>query len=108
MEQSSNDTKEKYYDLYPYDNNLFNYSHRILGDATGEMGTFRNSTLETSEYNIPIGSWYNDSGWFVHSSKQWFYRGYDLYNGISSGIFSFGSAYGHALSDYGYRIVLAI
>ncbi|MCI8467044.1 MAG: hypothetical protein HFI08_02480 [Bacilli bacterium] len=96
----------KYYDSYRYFEEQQNFKRRILGDATGEMGPF--SSNVDSPMTVYKNSWYEDVSWFVTNMTPWFYRGYDYVSGKYSGIFAFGSAYGHPLSDYGFRIVLSI
>ena len=44
----------KYYDVYKYGTDYTNYTRRILGDATGELGPF----VEV-DYTY-MGSWYSD------------------------------------------------
>lgn len=70
------------------------------------MGPF--SSNVDSPMTVYKNSWYEDVSWFVTNMTPWFYRGYDYVSGKYSGIFAFGSAYGHPLSDYGFRIVLSI
>ncbi len=88
----------KYYDVYNYNSNQSNYSQRILGDATGEMGPFQGYR----------SSWYNDTSYLVYSSYPWFYRG--GYNNIGSGAgaFFFSSNYGHAHPCISFRLVLGV
>ena len=75
---------------------------RILGDATGEMGSFENVTY-ISEPRIN-GSWYNDMAlYFLTNSSPWFMRGAARRDGNSTGIFGFGTIPGFG---YGYRVVL--
>ena len=88
----------KYYDVYNYGTNLANYSRRILGDATGEMGPFHN-------YN---SSWYNDEAWFARSGVPWFSRGGDYRNRSWAGAFLFFDHSGTAYSDISFRLVLCI
>ena len=88
----------KYYDVYNYSTNLANYSRRILGDATGEMGPFQNYK----------SSWYNDSAWFAHSSNPWFYRGGHYSYGSGAGAFFFYSNNGIASSVISFRLVLGV
>ena len=88
----------KYYDVYNYNSNRSNYSQRILGDATGEMGPFQGYR----------SSWYNDASYFVNSSDPWFYRGGGYYNGSDAGAFYFIYSYGHADGYVSFRLVLCI
>ncbi len=88
----------KYYDVYNYNTSNNNYSQRILGDATGEMGPFQS-------YD---SSWYNDYAYFVNSSYPWFYRGGIYSNGSGAGVFFFNSSFGHAYSRISFRLVLGV
>ena len=88
----------KYYDIYNYYNNRFGYFGRILGDATGEIGSFYSS----------VSSWYNDDSWFVDSLYSWFVRGAVLSYGTRAGIFAFASFTGNFASTLTFRIVFAI
>ena len=88
--------EDKYVDKYSSTDST-QYSKRILGDATGEMGPF------SSSY---VGSWYNDYAFFASSDYPWFVRG-GRYSGTSSaGVFSFGSGGGCAYSYLSFRVVL--
>ena len=87
----------KYYDIYIYSTSYTNYSRRILGDATGEVGSFLGY----------VSSWYNDNAWFVYSSNSWFGRGGSYENSSGAGSFYFGYSYGHA-GNASFRLVLCI
>ena len=88
----------KYYDLYTYGIDGNNYSRRILGDATGEMGPF----------NSNYGSWYNSGSIFLNTANPWFERGHGYSDRIYSSIFSFSANAGLLGGAYTFRIVLAI
>ena len=92
---------EKYYDKYKFSDNLYSFSIRILGDATGEMGPFYN-------HDNPSGfsSWYNDYANSSHTNSPYIYRssGYDF--GNLSGVFAFGPNLGSSMTDGSFRIVL--
>ena len=88
----------KYYDVYNYSTSDNNYSQRILGDGTGEMGPFYSYT----------SSWYNDYAHFAYSSYPWFYRGGIYTHGSGAGAFYFNASYGHAVSSISFRLVLSI
>ena len=90
--------ESKYYDVYNYNSSGSDYSQRILGDATGEMGPF----------NSISSSWYNDYVWFGSSSNPWFYRGSHYSNGSLAGTFCFNNIYGHASIGTSFRLVLCI
>ena len=90
--------ESKYYDVYNYSANIANYSRRILGDATGEMGPFQGYR----------SSWYNDSASFVISSYPWFSRGGYYGYRSGAGAFYFYNDYGRASSSISFRLVLCI
>ena len=100
----SDNAYTKYWDKYT-STIIKNYSNRILGDATGEMGPFEsiknpNGSIENRN------SWYNALSSFIVSSDPWFLRGGGWYHGIETGVFAFGYYTGTATS-FSYRIVLA-
>ncbi|HIR73896.1 TPA: hypothetical protein IAB95_00150, partial [Candidatus Ventrenecus avicola] len=72
----------KYYDVYKYGTDYTNYTLRILGDATGELGPF----VEVDYTNI--GSWYSERSESVSTLIPWFARGGGRHNGFCSGTFS--------------------
>ena len=82
-----------------------NYNNRIIGDATGELGSF-SSQVDLDGNTRCKSSWYGDSAGFVYSSKPWFFRGGRWYNGTEAGDFSFGNNAGGTNTSIGYRIVL--
>ena len=88
----------KYYDVYNYNFIQSDYSRRILGDGTGEMGPFQSYK----------SSWYNDDAYFVNSSFPWFYRGGHYSDGSGAGVFFFSANDGHASSYVSFRLVLGI
>ena len=90
--------ESKYYDVYNYNSSQSDYSRRILGDGTGEMGPFQSYR----------SSWYNDNAYFVSSSYPWFYRGGYYNYGFGAGVFYFSASYGHAHSYVSFRLVLGI
>ena len=87
----------KYYDVYNYNKSHTNYSRRILGDATGEMGPF--------DY---VSSWYNDNASFVYPLSPWFDRGGHYFNRSGAGAFFFDYYYGHAYRTISFRLVLCL
>ena len=101
----SDSSYSKYWDKYTSTVNT-NYNNRILGDATGEMGSFGSEKDSANNINYKT-SWYRDYAYFVISSGPWFVRGGLWYYGISSGIFAFSNMTGGAYTAYSYRIVLA-
>jgi hypothetical protein len=95
----------KYFDIYNASSTKTSYSYRILGDATGEMGPFKSSTIGGGTYYI--NSWYSDSSYFVDSSYPWFIRGGACSYGVLAGQFFFERNSGAAYGAYGFRLVLA-
>ena len=96
----------KYFDVYSSSSTLTSFQYRILGDATGETGPFKNylDGDNTSRYH---NSWYNDSSSFVSSNNAWLGRGGSDGNGVLAGQFQFSSGTGGASAAVGFRIVLA-
>ena len=90
--------ESKYYDVYNYSTSDTDYSQRILGDATGEMGSFQNY----------VSSWYNDISYFVCSRYPWFGRGGSYSSGSGAGAFNFSYSSGPASSRHSFRLVLCI
>lgn len=84
----------KYLDIYTSENDK-NYSKRILGDATGEMGPF----------NTYTSSWYNSISKFIDITNPWFIRGGN-YN-ENGWVFSFSSATGAENVNIGFRVVIS-
>ena len=95
---------KKYYDVYSYSQNSTDFSRRILGDATGEMGPF--NTAEYYNQIVQVGSWYADDSTFINLSVPWFVRGSLFTRGTVAGIFSFYFVRGHADSIMGFRTIL--
>ncbi|MCI8669436.1 MAG: hypothetical protein HFI34_07945, partial [Lachnospiraceae bacterium] len=94
----------RYYDVYEYANVDEEYQHRILGDATGEMGPFYSVTYGNQVKKI--SSWYKDEASFVLFTGSWFVRSRSYHYGASAGIFTFYDDYGSNNSLLSYRIVL--
>ena len=95
----------KYFNVYPSNSTETSYQNRILGDATGEMGPFKNYA-DGDGGSRPHNSWYADYSYFVYSSWPWFYRG-GIYNyGVLAGQFNFDSCTGGAYDHIGFRLVL--
>ena len=92
------DIGEKYFDVYDKDSKIYSYEKRILGDATGEMGSFSNYS----------GSWYQDYAYFVQSNQPWFVRGgYRSDGSDGAGQFNFGRNGGSTAVSIGSRLVLS-
>ncbi len=90
----------KYVDLYTSGTYL-QYNRRILGDATGEMGTFRLSPEKSGRIR---GSWYNDLGSQIVSNSS-FIRGGSFGQGVEGGSFEFSMGV-YIRNDFSFRIVL--
>ena len=97
--------ESKYIDAYSSSSTIISFNYRILGDATGEMGPFK-QFLDRD--NIPRGhsSWYGDVSAFVETSKSWFLRSSNYTYGMLSGVFCFGRDSGISLAHASFRIVL--
>ena len=96
----------KYYDTYDGSSDWTKYSKRILGDATGEMGSFY-YYKESNGSSYSHNSWYADNSYFVNSSYPWFSRGGNYDYGVLAGQFGFAHSTGGAYSYIGLRLVLA-
>ena len=95
----------KYFDTYNASTTVSAYQYRILGDATGEMGPFK-QYLDGDNGSRLHSSWYGDSSSFVDSSITWLVRGGHYTHGVLSGIFSFTRYTGGTDTGGGFRIVL--
>ena len=100
----SNSTYTKYWDKY-ISTSSKNYSSRILGDATGEMGPF-GYEMDMDNHSRSKSSWYKDYADNVYSDIPWFIRSGNWSHGISAGIFAFNYHTGAAATFLSYRIVL--
>ena len=109
LTEGYNFPESKYYDIYLYDDSILyndtipNYNRRILGDATGEMGSF--TMYEYQEQLRGMSSWYFDHAHFVSSANPIFTRGGYAEAGYLAGIFAFEKWYG-SMGNLSYRIVL--
>ena len=99
------DAINKYYDEYT-STSITNYSNRILGDATGEMGPFGGNTDLDTIWRAK-SSWYGDYATFAFSSAPWFGRGGSWFYGSCSGVFAFAYYTGGVYTEVGFRVVLA-
>jgi len=89
----------KYVDIYTSTSDT-EYSKRILGDATGEMGPF-------AIYNgSNTGSWYNDNAYFARSHGPWFARGGYYGNTSGAGLAFFSRSDGGRIDPFSFRVVL--
>ena len=96
--------ESQYYDTYAYATVDEQYQRRILGDATGEMGSFVNVTYLTQIRQI--GKWHADLAHFVYSDISGFVRGTSYPHGLDAGVFAFANTYGHVNSWISFRLVL--
>lgn len=94
----TNFPQDKYLDKYS-STTITQYSKRILGDATGEMGPFN---ISGNYYS----SWYNDYAGFLTTSAPWFVRGGGNSRGVYAGIFFFGGVDGDVRAFRSFRVVL--
>ena len=85
-----------YFDIYSSASSETSYQYRILGDATGEMGTI-------TSYK---SSWYQDFAVLVTGSYPWFIRGGYFDDTSIAGVFAFTNDTGGASSGRGSRMVL--
>ncbi len=90
--------ENKYYDIYNYNTKNDNYSTRILGDATGEVGPFKSNQ----------SSFWNDKAEFVFNTNYYFIRGFNMTSPTNAGIFGFSNKDGSQDNTIGFRIVLSV
>ncbi len=95
---------QKYYEKYIYNTSTSYNQRRILGDATGEMGPFNNSSFMSQ--TVQISSWYIARGGFIWVNNPWFIRGGNLSDGTGADIFAFDGEYGSVHNYIGFRIIL--
>ncbi len=92
---------KEYFDLYGYNTSSTNYTNRILGDATGELGPFG---LDSGR---PYSSYYSDLAFFPVVNSSWFRTagiGTDTY---LIGIGGFTTNQGAGSKEESFRVVLA-
>ena len=94
----------KYYDVYNYITENYQFYQRILGDATGELGPFGSKTYYNTERNVT--SWYESRAGFIKSTMSTFTRGGSYGDGSYSSIFGINSDTGRAANNISFRIVL--
>ena len=99
------DYDPKYFDIYNSASTATSFNYRILGDATGEMGPFKNFA-DADNYSRWHNSWYGDNSYFVESSYPWFRRSSGRHAGVLSGQFYFHRHSGDKDTDITFRIVL--
>ncbi len=100
-------TYVEYFDAYETTTDLYDYTKRKLGDATGEMGPFY-YYFDKDKYTRPHNAWYADYSDFVDSTRTWLNRGANYEAGILAGQFGFHSYTGDVYNNLGYRLVLAV
>ena len=93
----------KYFDKYENKTDT-EWSKRILGDATGELGPFGMKQYSTS--NNRINSWYEDWAGLLNSTSSWFVRGGTRVDGALAGVFAVSPRSGALKGDNSFRIVL--
>ena len=99
--------EEKYYDKYAYGTNSLEYTRGQFGDATFEIGPFKN-LIYANNQSREISSWHADCADFVYHEAPWFYRGGSYLDGSDSGVFAFGYRYGSVYEHFGFRVVLSL
>ncbi len=80
----------KYYDVY----------------TSNDLNTACNGSPCKGEILGEVSGWYNDRTNIVDTTRPWFVYSGNHYNGVASGIFSYGQAYGSMNIIYSFRIVL--
>jgi len=95
----NNKIDKKHFDSYDYNTSDKNYTKRILGDATGELGPF------SIQKTLPINSWYGTRASFKDTSDNLVVRGNRYLGGTFEGMFAFALEISTA-SDATFRIVI--
>ena len=95
----------KYFDVYNASSSLTSYQYRILGDATGEMGPFKNYADGDNQTRYH-SSWYNDYAFFLESANPWLGRGGIYSTGVLAGAFYFYRSAGTTNTSATFRITL--
>ena len=95
---------KKYYDTYSYATVDEQYQRRVLGDATGEMGSFAEATYLTQTRKI--GSWEYNSALFIWSGYSINIRSGASNCGSETGVFAFSAENGRYRSGVGFRLIL--
>ena len=96
---------EEFFDKYKNNNFANNYTTRILGDATAELGPFY-QYLDGDEQSRYHNSWFNSMSYFININGPWFNRGIHYTSGILGDQLSFYSMSGGPLISIGFRLVL--
>ena len=95
----------KYFDKYDASSTQTSPQYRILGDATGEMGPFK-QFLDGDNQSRYHSSWYSDDAYFVDSTDPWFHRGGAYSHGVLAGTYYTYRNTGASNVAGAYRIVL--
>ena len=95
----------KYATIYPYNKSSDTNDNNYTAYKNANYG-YGDASLETSSNGSNSMSWFGDYSGFVHALGPFFLRGGSYNNGISTGAFAFGSAYGNFNSAYSFRVVL--
>ena len=99
--------EEKYYDKYTYGTSPSDYTRGQFGDATFEVGPFKELIYANNESRL-IGSWYVESAYFIYNINPWLGRGGSYHVGLDSGQFAFHYHTGSIIEYNCFRIVLAL
>ena len=105
--------ESKYYDVYSYSTNAYDYNRGILGDATKELGPFnkihyRITSTQEERNARTVSSWYKNTAFFPYSNDySWFLRGGHYRSGFEAGPFYFGNIHGNVHNNITFRVVLA-
>ena len=104
--------ESKYYDTYKYSKSANDYTNGILGDASSEMGPFKNAVYTPTNgeeaQTRHISGWYDEDILPIIYGFPWIMRGLGTSHGIGAGIFSLDRAYGNLSNVRSFRIVLAL
>ena len=96
--------ESKYYDVYKYGSGETNYTRRILGDATGEIGPFEDIAALTQTSHI--SSWHDDKATMVSNVNLWIRRGAHVSDGLNAGVFACSSINGELNNANSFRLIL--
>ncbi len=94
----------KYYDKYLSNAINTQFSSRILGDATGELGPFQVSSYDNTFYN---SSWHNNFAMLFTTDRPYLIRGASYHFGTNAGLFTFINAPTFGDNNIAFRIVLS-
>ena len=92
--------------LNDYGSSLVNETDKKY--VTAYTGTTASSAYKPGDATYETNRWHSDSANLVNSSYPFFVRGGDSYNGSVAGVFYFNVDYGYALSNYSFRMCLAV